>query len=51
MDLLLAVFDGHGGHDLSIFCKILFPTILEWNIEFFKGEKDDYIEKSLKKSV
>ena len=51
MDLLLAVFDGHGGHDVSIFCKIVFQTVLEWNIQCFKDEKGDYIEKCLKKSI
>jgi len=51
MDLLLAVFDGHGGQEISIFCKLVFPTVLERNIESFKDDNDDYIEKSLKKSI
>ncbi len=35
LDLLFAVFDGHGGHEVSIFTKIVFPTVLEWNIKYF----------------
>ena len=34
-DLLFAVFDGHGGPEIAIFCKITFPTILEWNMKYF----------------
>jgi len=32
IDSVFAVFDGHGGHIVSIFCKIIFPIVLEWNI-------------------
>jgi len=35
LDLLFAVFDGHGGYEVSIFCKVVFPIVLEWNIEYF----------------
>ena len=51
LDLLFAVFDGHGGNEVSIFCKIVFPIILEWNIKFFKKTEPNYIEKSLLKSI
>ena len=27
------VFDGHGGVEVSMFCKCLFPLVLEWNLE------------------
>ena len=33
LDLLFAVFDGHGGQEVSIFCTAVFPTILEFNIK------------------
>ena len=32
LDLLFGVFDGHGGQEVAIFCKAVFPTVLEWNI-------------------
>ena len=34
LDLLFGVFDGHGGREVSIFCKIVFSSVLEWNIQF-----------------
>ena len=42
-DLLFAVFDGHGGREIAIFCKIAFPIILEWNIKYFVQKDQDYI--------
>ena len=32
LDLLFGVFDGHGGQEVAIFCKAVFPTVLEWNM-------------------
>ena len=40
---LFAVFDGHGGPEIAIFCKITFPTILEWNMKYFIQKDEDYI--------
>ena len=28
LDSIFAVFDGHGGPVVSIFCKIIFPIVL-----------------------
>ncbi len=42
-DFLFAVFDGHGGPEIAIFCKIAFPIILEWNIKYFVQKDQDYI--------
>ena len=39
LDLLFAVFDGHGGNEVSIFTKIVFPAVLEWNINYFKNKE------------
>ena len=50
-DLLFAVFDGHGGPEIAIFCKITFPTILEWNMKYFIQKDQDYIKKQLNKSI
>ena len=51
LDLLFAVFDGHGGCEVSIFCKIVFPIVLESNIKHFLKTESNYIEKSLLKSI
>jgi len=46
------VFDGHGGHIVSIFCKIVFPIVLQWNINNSLDLKnEDKIKSSLKKSL
>ena len=29
-DSIFAIFDGHGGHEVSIFCKVVYPKILEF---------------------
>ncbi len=52
LDSVFAVFDGHGGHIVSIFCKIIFPIVLEWNINNSLDLKnEDKIKNSLKKSI
>jgi len=52
IDSVFAVFDGHGGHIVSIFCKIIFPIVLEWNINNSLDLKnEDKIKNSLKKSI
>ena len=30
---LFGVFDGHGGSAVSIFCKSIFPKLLEWHLD------------------
>jgi len=48
IDSVFAVFDGHGGHIVSIFCKIIFPIVLEWNINNSLDLKnEDKIKNSL----
>ena len=32
LDSIFAIFDGHGGHEVSIFSKVVFPLILEFNL-------------------
>jgi len=32
-DAIFGVFDGHGGSDISIISKAVFPKILEWNLQ------------------
>ena len=52
LDSIFAVFDGHGGHIISIFCKIVFPIVLEWNINNSTIlNNEEKIKKSLKKSI
>ena len=52
LDSIFAVFDGHGGHLVSIFCKIVFPIVLEWNINnSLNVDNEDKIKTSLKKSI
>lgn len=53
-DNLYAVFDGHGGPEVSLFCKCVLPTILQWNLtKVFHTEssKDQKIKKALKKTL
>ena len=52
LDSIFAVFDGHGGHIVSIFCKIVFPIVLQWNINnSLELKNEDKIKSSLKKSL
>ena len=52
LDSIFAVFDGHGGHLVSIFCKIVFPIVLEWNINnSLNFDNEEKIKNSLKKSI
>ena len=55
IDDILGIFDGHGGSLISIFCKIVFPFVLEENFQIYKSRsnRDDsrIIRKSLKRSV
>ena len=62
VDELFAVFDGHGGYLISLFCKVIFPEVLVYNIEYFclkmqgafsdSDEEDGTIIKNaIKKSV
>ena len=32
LDTIFAIFDGHGGNEVSIFSKVVFPIILEHNL-------------------
>jgi serine/threonine protein phosphatase PrpC len=45
---LFAVFDGHGGVEVSHFCAEHFPTVLENNLAFQRGEYDLALEQSFK---
>lgn len=31
-DDFYGVFDGHGGPEVSLFCKCVLPTVLKWNL-------------------
>ena len=50
---MLAVFDGHRGNEVSIFCKVVLPKLIEKNMEDLKEEvgSKDLVKVTLKKSV
>lgn len=38
LDDLFGIFDGHGGYIVALFCKIVFPEVLEYNIKIIAGQ-------------
>jgi len=61
IDNLFAIFDGHGGYLVSLFCKVVFADVLAWNMkeELEQKSKDEMknideaeiIKKSLMKTM
>ena len=49
----MAVFDGHGGIEVSIFCKVVLPKLIEFNMEMLKEKVGslNLVKVTLKKSV
>lgn len=58
------MFDGHGGYLISLFCKVVFPEVLVYNIDYFcnkmqgafsegDGDEEDaaIIKNALKKTI
>lgn len=46
---LLAVFDGHGGKEVALFCAIYFPEELRKNHSFEKGNYKQALEETFLK--
>lgn len=53
IDQLFAVFDGHGGTVISLFCKVVLPRVMERNLKLLKEHvpEDQLIEKAFKKTI
>ena len=55
--LLAGVFDGHGGHLVSLFCKVVLPKVVEANMNRYrtksaeKNNDTEIIETVLKQSL
>lgn len=53
VDHIFAVFDGHGGANVAIICKFVFPKVLKYNLKQESNEVDgvQWIKDNLRKSV
>lgn len=53
-DWLFAVFDGHGGPEIAIFCKVVLPRVLQWHIDDLESphvHPDDVRKEALRRAV
>merc|ERR1712054_19344 len=50
---LFAVFDGHGGADVSIFCQAVFPRAFEWHLDDLREQVDEeqLVKLALERSI
>ena len=58
-DDIFGIFDGHGGFLVSLFCKVVFPEVLAYNLEQMKSETTTFqaidesavIKRALRKTM